>query len=77
MASDANTRRLDCGDAVDIISDLPSDLLDLILKRLLVDCVGRMCILSKTWRGKWEMHPHLVFDDLFLQPAFSEVSFQK
>ena len=37
MTSNANTRRLDCEDAVDIISDMPSDLLDLIQKRLLVD----------------------------------------
>ena len=47
MTSIANTRRLDCEDAVDIISDMPSDLLDLIQKRLPVDCVTRMSILSK------------------------------
>ncbi|WOH05018.1 hypothetical protein DCAR_0624430 [Daucus carota subsp. sativus] len=76
MDSDANTRRLHCGDAIDVISNLPSDLLDLILKQLPIDCVARMSTVSKIWRGKWEMHPHLVFDDFFFDRISQRFSFR-
>lgn len=65
MASNAKTRRLDCGDTVDRISNLPINLTDLILKRLSIHEVARMSILSKIWRDIWLMHPHFVFDDEF------------
>lgn len=65
MASDAKTRRLDCGDPVERISNLPINLTYHILKRLSLHEVARMSILSKTWKEIWVMHSHLVFDDEF------------
>ncbi|KAK1374536.1 hypothetical protein POM88_030729 [Heracleum sosnowskyi] len=73
MVRDVKTRRLDCGNgAVDRISKLPSSLLTLILKRLPIRDVARTSILSKTWRGIWVMHPHLVFDEEFFKQFISK-----
>ena len=35
-----------------------------------------MSILSKTWRGKWEMHTHLVFDNLFFNRLSQKFPFR-
>ncbi|KAK1374535.1 hypothetical protein POM88_030728 [Heracleum sosnowskyi] len=73
MVRDAKTRRLDCGNgAVDRISNLPSSLITLILKGLPIRDVARTSILSKTWRGIWVMHPHLVFDEGFFTQFVSK-----
>ncbi|KAK1385290.1 hypothetical protein POM88_023025 [Heracleum sosnowskyi] len=72
MASGAKTKQLDCGDSVDRISNLPCNLIDLILKRLPVHDAARMSILSKTWRDIWVMHPRLIFDDDFLHLLISK-----
>lgn len=75
MASDAKTRRLDCGDAVDRLKNLPSNFIDRILVYLPIRDLARTSILSKTWRDIWRMHPLLVFnDDFFAQFVSSEVS---
>lgn len=72
MVSDANTKRLDCGGAVDIINNLPSNLIDLILKRLPVHDAAKLSILSKTGRDKWVVHPRLVFDHAFFNRLLSK-----
>lgn len=73
MVRDAKTRRLDCGTgAIDRISNLPSSLITLILKCLPIRDVAKTSILSKTWRGIWVMHPHLVFDEAFFTHCLSK-----
>ncbi|KAK1394851.1 hypothetical protein POM88_013907 [Heracleum sosnowskyi] len=72
MAGDAKMKRFDCGDSVDIISNLPGNLIDLILKRLPLHDAARMSVLSKTWRDIWVMHPRLVFDDDFSYQLLSK-----
>lgn len=63
MASDANTKRLDCGETVDFISNLPSNIIDLILKRLPVQDAARMSALSKTWKDIWVNCLCLILDE--------------
>lgn len=72
MASDAKRSRLDCGDAVDRISNLPTNLMDLILKRLPLHDAARTSVLSKTWTNAWGMLSCLVFDDAFFDNLLSE-----
>ncbi|KAK1354736.1 F-box domain-containing protein [Heracleum sosnowskyi] len=62
----AKRRRNDLeADRVDRISNLPRNLIDLILERLPLHDAARTTILSKTWRNVWVMHPQLVFDKKF------------
>lgn len=70
MESDAKTTRLDCGS--DRLSNLPHNLIDLIVERLPIHNAARTSILSKTWRNVWKMHPHLVFDEQFFQQLLSK-----
>ncbi|XP_074335115.1 F-box/FBD/LRR-repeat protein At1g13570-like isoform X2 [Apium graveolens] len=72
MASNAKTRRLDCGATVDRISNLPIHLKHLILDRLPVDDVARTSVLSKAWSDIWIMYPNLVFDDEFFSRLVSK-----
>lgn len=69
----AKTRKLDCETAVDRISNLPGNLIDLILQLLPIHVAAQMSILSKTWRDIWLSNPYLVFDSVF----FSEVGSKK
>ncbi|KAK1370312.1 hypothetical protein POM88_036404 [Heracleum sosnowskyi] len=71
MASNVKTRRLDCGVAVDRISNLPVHLKHLIQDRLPFDDITRTSILSKVWRDIWIMYPNLVFDDQFFTQLVS------
>lgn len=71
MESDAKTRRLDC--TSDRISNLPRNVIDLILERLPIHDAARTSILSKTWRDVWVTHPSLVFNWQF----FSQLNSQK
>ncbi|KAK1374528.1 F-box domain-containing protein [Heracleum sosnowskyi] len=74
MGLDAGTRRLDCGavaiDAIDRISNLPSNVIDLIVECLPLHDAARISILSKAWRDIWLMHPCLVFDNTFFKRLF-------
>ncbi|KAK1374530.1 F-box domain-containing protein [Heracleum sosnowskyi] len=72
MASDDKTWRLDYGDAVDRISNLPANLMGLILKSLPLQDAARTSVLSKKWRGIWRMLPCLVFDDKFFGKLLSK-----
>lgn len=75
MANDVGRREDDCGSgAVDRISNLPRNLIDLILKCLPLHDAARTTVLSKTktWRNIWGMHPHLVFDDIFFSQLVSK-----
>lgn len=71
MATNAKTRRLDCGAAVDRISNMLVHLRHLILDRLPVDDVARTSVLSKVWTDIWIMYPNLVFDDQFFSQLIS------
>lgn len=80
MASAAKTLagdRLCRGAAVDRLSNLPCNVVDLILDHLPVHDVARMSILSKNWRNVWVMHPHLVFDHLFFEQLLSKKGSEK
>lgn len=70
-------RRLCRGTAVDRLSNLPLNVIDLILEHLPVHDVARMSILSKKWRDVWVMHPHLVLDDLFFKQLLSNKGSEK
>ncbi|KAK1370313.1 F-box domain-containing protein [Heracleum sosnowskyi] len=72
MASNAKTRRLDCGAAVDRIINLPRNLKHLILDRLPIDDVVSTSFLFKAWRDIWIMHPNLVFDNQFFSQLVSK-----
>ncbi|KAK1366683.1 hypothetical protein POM88_042244 [Heracleum sosnowskyi] len=61
MARDA----VSSGTAVDRISNMPRNIIDLILERLSIHEAAIMGVLSKTWRDIWATNPHLVFDGLF------------
>lgn len=77
MASDAKIRPLDCGDTVDRISNLPANLMDLILNCLPLHDAARTSILSKTWRDAWGMLSCLVSDDDVLYKLQSKRSLMK
>ncbi|XP_074330249.1 F-box/FBD/LRR-repeat protein At1g13570-like isoform X2 [Apium graveolens] len=77
MASAAKTRRLCRGTAVDRLSNLPGNVIDLILEPLPVRDIARMSIFSKRWRDVLVLHPHLVFDDLFFEPLLSKKDSEK
>ncbi|KAL8115779.1 hypothetical protein AgCh_022326 [Apium graveolens] len=77
MASAAKTRRLCRGTAVDRLSNLPGNVIDLILEPLPVRDIARMSIFSKRWRDVLVLHPHLVFDDLFFEPLLSKKGSEK
>lgn len=69
IASDAKTRRRDCGVAlVDRISNLPQNSIDLIIKCLPLRDAARMSILSKAWRDNWA----ILFDELFFSQLISK-----
>ncbi|KAK1385289.1 F-box domain-containing protein [Heracleum sosnowskyi] len=69
MESDAKIRRLDC--TSDRISNLPRNVIDLILEGLPIRDAARTSILSKTWRDVWVMHPNLVLDQQFFSQLYS------
>lgn len=73
MASDAKTRRLDRRAAVDRLSNLPPNLIDLIIGKLSLHDAARTSILSEKWRYIWAMQPHLVFDELFFSQLISKM----
>lgn len=72
MAGNAETRRIDCGAAVDRISNLPRNLTHLIQDGLPIDEAARTSILSKAWRDIWITYPNLVFDDHFFSQLVSK-----
>ncbi|XP_050224288.1 F-box/FBD/LRR-repeat protein At1g13570-like [Mercurialis annua] len=53
----------------DIISNLPSHVIDNILIFLPIHEAVRTCTLSKKWRFSWMYLPKLVFDDTFYQKS--------
>ncbi|KAK1394852.1 F-boxfbd/lrr-repeat protein [Heracleum sosnowskyi] len=70
MESDAKTSPLDCGS--DRISNLPRNVIDLILDCLPIRDAARTSILSKPWRDVWVMHPTLVFNLQFFTQLCSK-----
>lgn len=58
--------------ANDRISNLPRNIINLILERMPLYDAARTSTLSKTWRNIWQTHPHLVFDDVFLLQVVSK-----
>ncbi|CAL5193409.1 unnamed protein product [Lathyrus oleraceus] len=52
---------------IDRISDLPSNVIDVILGNLRIRDQVRTSILSTKWRYMWTSAPHLYFDDDFYQ----------
>lgn len=59
--------------ANDRISNLPRNIINLILERMPLYDAARTSTLSKSWRNIWQTHPHLVFDDVFLLQVVSKV----
>lgn len=49
----------------DIITALPVNVVDRILKLLPVHDAAKTSILSRKWRGIWASHPYLVLNSLF------------
>ncbi|XP_058193516.1 F-box/FBD/LRR-repeat protein At1g13570-like [Rhododendron vialii] len=49
----------------DIISNLPSNIMETILKYLPLRDAGRTSVLSRRWRYKWVTLPQLVFQNQF------------
>lgn len=70
MASDARTTR--GVEAVDRISNLPTNLIDLIVEYLPTHDAARTSILSKPWRNIWGMHPRLHLDANFFSQLVSQ-----
>lgn len=71
--SNVKTRRLDCGTAaVDRISNLPGNIIDLIFERLPIHDAASTSVLSKTWRDLWGLHPNLIFDEVFFSRLVSD-----
>ncbi|KAI5672409.1 hypothetical protein M9H77_12773 [Catharanthus roseus] len=58
-------RRAPEDDVVDRISNLPTNIFDLILERMPIRCAVRTSILSRNWRYTWADCPTLVFDKKF------------
>lgn len=54
--------------STDMISDLPKNVIDNIMKFLPLIDVARMSVLSKKWRSTWLSVPRLIFDDEFADP---------
>lgn len=50
-------------DMEDRISNLPIEIIDLILDYMPVRDAARASILSRKWRYIWPMHPKLIFDE--------------
>nr|XP_017243233.1 PREDICTED: F-box/LRR-repeat protein At3g58980-like isoform X1 [Daucus carota subsp. sativus] len=57
---------------MDRISNLPINILDLILERLPLHDAARTTTLSKTWRTLWGSQAELVFDDVFFSHLVSK-----
>ncbi|KAK1373411.1 hypothetical protein POM88_029604 [Heracleum sosnowskyi] len=75
MASHAKAIQYEFGAlTLDRISNLPINVLHLILERLPLHDAARTSILSKTWRSTWELQGVLVFDDVFFSHLASDVS---
>lgn len=72
MAGDAESSGTS-GTAVDRISNMPSNIKDLILERLPIHDAAKMGVLSTTWRDLWVMNPHLVFDTPFFSRLHDEM----
>lgn len=53
---------------IDMISDLPNDVMHNIMQFLPFIDATRMSVLSKNWRSNWLSIPELVFDDEFADP---------
>ncbi|PNY01613.1 F-box/FBD/LRR-repeat protein [Trifolium pratense] len=56
-----STKKANCGDHIDRISDLPSNVIDGILKDLNISELVSTSILSRNWRYMWMSVPELVF----------------
>ncbi|KAL2531542.1 F-box/fbd/LRR-repeat protein [Abeliophyllum distichum] len=54
---------------VDMISDLPDDVIEIVLMCLTMRDAAKTSILSKQWRYKWVKLPQLIFDDTLLQKS--------
>lgn len=75
MASNAKTRR--GVEAVDRISNLPTNLIDLILEYLPTRDAARTSILSEPWRNIWAMHPRLYLDENFFAQLLASQKFSR
>ncbi|KAK7309923.1 hypothetical protein RJT34_07053 [Clitoria ternatea] len=60
-------KKANSDDHIDRISDIPSNVIDNILKHLPIDELIRTSILSKKWRYKWSFSPTLEFENDFFQ----------
>ncbi|RWR80954.1 F-box/FBD/LRR-repeat-like protein isoform X1 [Cinnamomum micranthum f. kanehirae] len=59
--------------SLDLISDLPKDVMDLIFVRMPIRDAIRTSVLSKKWRYKWVSIPDVVFDKDCLTEGASEI----
>ncbi|XP_021723730.1 F-box/FBD/LRR-repeat protein At1g13570-like [Chenopodium quinoa] len=59
----------------DLISSLPTDLIDEILKRLPVSMVAKTSALSRKWRRNWLSLKYFVFDKSFWEEHKSNTNF--
>ncbi|CAJ2636947.1 unnamed protein product [Trifolium pratense] len=59
-------KKANCGDHIDRISDLPSNVIDGILKHLNIPELVSTSILSRKWRYMWMSVPELVFCEDFV-----------
>ncbi|KMT08373.1 hypothetical protein BVRB_6g140520 isoform B [Beta vulgaris subsp. vulgaris] len=51
--------------SLDMISNLPTDVIYKLLERFSLKDAARMSVLSHKWRDIWTSNPHLVFDEPF------------
>ncbi|XP_021775568.1 F-box/FBD/LRR-repeat protein At1g13570-like [Chenopodium quinoa] len=61
-----NSKQL-CKESNDIISNLPLEVTEYILEHLPFHHAVRMSILSRYWRYKWVMLPHITLDQKFFE----------
>ncbi|KAI8527413.1 hypothetical protein RHMOL_Rhmol12G0073100 [Rhododendron molle] len=62
-------RRTMSGSTLDIISNLPRNVLEEILMRLTIQDAGRTSVLSRKWRYIWTTLPELVFMEEFCKES--------
>lgn len=67
-----SSKKANCGDHLDRISDFPCNVIDGILEHLNMRDIVRTSILSKKWRYTWISFPRLEFDKEFFNQYDSE-----
>ncbi|XP_050221206.1 F-box/FBD/LRR-repeat protein At1g13570-like [Mercurialis annua] len=73
----ANQKEIENNSRPDIISNLPSNIIDNILVFLPIHEAVKTSILSKKWRFNWRYLPKLVFDSTFYQTSIRPSSTAK